>query len=65
MSSELDETGHSNYGILLNRLNPEQKALMRKLERVNRKLVNCSHAVMFNKTCINESLLPQFTDIYI
>ena len=52
-----------SLGILLNRLTPQAKALTRKLEREEKKLVNCTSGVSFLKTCINENLLPKFTDI--
>ena len=65
MSSDDDETGRESIGVLLNSLNPENKSRVRYLERLDRKIVNCSYAVKFNKTCINENLLPKYTDIYI
>ena len=54
-----------SFGILLSQLTPQAKALTRKLEREEKKLVNCTSGVSFLKTCINENLLPKFTDIYI
>ena len=50
-------------GILLNQLPPHVKNLTRKLERTEKKLVNCSTGVSFLKICIQENLLPKFTDI--
>ena len=52
-------------GILLNQLPPPVKLLTRKLERTEKKLVNCSSGVSFLNVCIQEKMLPKFTDIYI
>ena len=65
MSSDDDKISRESFGVLLNSLNPENKSRVRHLERLDRKIVNCSYAVKFNKTCINENLLPKYTDIYI
>ena len=47
----------------LNQLPPEKKSLTRKLERLQKQQINCSLGVKFLETCINEGLLPNFTDI--
>ena len=52
-----------SFGILLQQLTPPVRALTRKLEREEKKLVTCSSGVSFLKTCIKEDLLPNFTDI--
>ena len=56
-----------NLGTLLFNLSPSQKSLIRKYENLNKKLINARNAVVFNKTCIKENLLPNYTDtsIYI
>ena len=37
--------------------------LMRCAERLNRKIVSLTYGVIFNKTCIYERLLPNYTNI--
>ena len=41
------------------------KKLIRKIENLENKLVNARVAIVFNKICLNENLLPTFTNIYI
>ena len=65
MSSVENETGHANFGVLLNQLGPNQKSLVRNIERLDKKIVNINNGVKFLQTCIIEKLLPNFTDIYI
>ena len=37
----------------------------RNIEDQEKKLANARVAIVFNKTCLNENLLPTFTNIYI
>ena len=54
-----------NFGELLH-LHPEYiKKQLRKIENLELKLANARVAIVFNKTCLNENLLPTFTNIYI
>ena len=54
-----------NFGEFLH-LHPENiKKLIRKIENLENKLVNARVPIVFNKTCLNENLLPTFTNIYI
>ena len=54
-----------NFGEFLH-LHPENiKILTRKIENLENKLANARVAIVFNKTCLNENLLPTFTNIYI
>ena len=39
--------------------------LIRKYENTRKKIINNECAILFNKTCINESLLPKYIYIYI
>ena len=41
------------------------KKLIRKIENLEKKLANARVAILFNKTCLNENILPKFTNIYI
>ena len=47
----------------LNSLSQDQKKVIRQLESTKKKIVNAHYAVIFNQTCINENLLPHFTNI--
>ena len=40
------------------------KIIIRQLEKLERKRVKANMAILFNRTCINENILPQFTNIY-
>ena len=54
-----------NFGEFLH-LHPENiKKLIRKIENLENKLANARVAIVFNKTCLNEHLLPTFLFIYI
>ena len=37
--------------------------LIRKYENTQKKIINNECAILFNKTCINERLLPKYSDI--
>ena len=39
--------------------------LIRKYENTRKNIINNECAILFNKTCINESLLPKYIYIYI
>ena len=53
-----------NFGELIY-LQPENlKKLIRKIENLEKKLANARVAILFNKTCLNENILPKFTNIY-
>ena len=54
-----------NFGELIY-LQPENiKQRVRKIENLEKKLANARIAILFNKTCLNENILPIFTNIYI
>ena len=53
MTSEMVESTLANIGFFLYQLDPEVRRLMRRLE-----------CAVFNQTCLNNDLLPQYT-IYI
>ena len=39
--------------------------LIRKYENTRKKIINNECAILFNKTCINERLLPKYINIYM
>ena len=50
-------------GELLHQLSVFNKSLVRKLEKCNKKLIQNKYDILFNETCINEELLPKYTNI--
>ena len=54
-----------NIGQLLNLLDNVNKNYVRKLEKLNKSFVNNKYGIYFNKICIDEELLPNYTNIYI
>ena len=50
-------------GELLTQLNDASKQIVRSLEKVQKKLVNIRNAVIFNETCLEEGLLPKYSNI--
>ena len=51
------------FGNLLFSLDFQQRVLVWNLEKLHRKKIQSSFGVTFNKTCLNENLLPKYTDI--
>ena len=54
-----------NIGQLLNLLDNVNKNYVRKLKKLNKSFVNNKYGISFNKICVNEGLLPNYTNIYI
>ena len=68
MDSDLSETRRVetlNLGELLYSVEIGTRILIRKLEKLIKKCVNLKFNVLFNQVCINEKLLPKYTNIYI
>ena len=53
----------NNFGNLLFHLPAEEKTLIRKLEKQLYKQNAAETAIIFNNTCINEGLLPKYTNL--
>ena len=53
------------FGQLLSFISPDQKILIRNIEKLNKKNVCLKYGVKFCELCIKEGLLPKFTNIYI
>ena len=43
----------------------KSRRLLRNIENIEKKLINCQLAAVFNETCLNEDILPIYTNIYI
>ena len=54
-----------NFGEFLYIQPDNIKKQVRNIEKLEKKLANVRVAIVFNKTCLNENLLPTLTDIYI
>jgi hypothetical protein len=68
MNMDIFETSHCNkmsFGNLLFDLQAPARNFVRLIEKNNKKIVNKKYALVFNQTCINEELLPNYTNIYI
>ena len=52
-----------NLGTLLHNLSSENKLTIRKLEKLNRKISKCETAIIFNRQCIQEDILPKYSNI--
>ena len=54
-----------NYGQYLNQFPPNTIKVIRKFERIQKKICRHKMSIMFNEICINEEMLPKYTYIYI
>ena len=52
-----------NFGYILYNLQDEERSSVRRVEKLSKKLLTAEYAVIFNKVCIKEKLLPNYTDI--
>ena len=52
-----------SFGNIVFSLPPTEKKLARKIENLEKKIINAKFAVSFNRKCIQENLLPKFTNI--
>ena len=50
------------YGNLLNNLSLDNKMKYRNLENLNKKLIKKKWSVVFNTTCLNNKILPKYTN---
>ena len=54
-----------NFANFLFLFNQETRRLIRNIENIEKKLINCQLAVVFNETCLNEDILSIYTSINI
>ena len=54
-----------NFGELIFNFSCNISSKIRYLEKLEKKLVKANIAILSNRTCINENILPKFTDIHI
>ena len=55
----------NNYGQFLNSCRVETVKLIRKQERIMKKIKKKKLSIIFNETCIREKMLPIYIRIYI
>lgn len=53
----------SNFSKLIFPLPTATKRTLRSIEQNNKKILKCKYALVFNKTCIKENILPKYTNI--
>ena len=54
-----------NYGQYINQFPPNTIKVIRKFERIQKKICRHKMSIMFNEICINEEMLPIYIYIYI
>ena len=54
-----------NFGNFLYQFHQETIKRTRELEKIYKQLSKSKNAVAFNKTCLNENILPKYSNIYI
>ena len=52
------------FGQVLSFINPEDRNIIRKIEKLERKITFLKNGVYFCNTCLREGLLPNFTDLF-
>ena len=55
----------NTYVNLIMELSPDKRNIFRKYENLKRKIIKAKWSNVFNKTCIREDLLPNYTRILI
>ena len=65
-NSVFSETLHvrQNISTVLQGFSTGDRSLVRRLEGLHKKQNNARYAVIFTETCIQENLLPKFTNVY-
>ena len=61
MTYEGSESAWDNFGKFIYQFRPETKTLIRKLEKILNKFYRQNLYLLFNETCLNEWLLPNYT----
>ena len=54
-----------NFGEFLHQSKDEIRQTIRNFGKIDIKITNNKYAASFNKICIDENLLPTYTNIYI
>ena len=59
------ESTRDNFSKFIHQFQPKTKTLIKKLERILIKLYRQNLSLLFNQTCLNERLLPNYTHTHI
>ena len=65
MAYERCKSAWNDFGKFSHQFQPETKKLIWKLERILIKLYRQNVSLLFNQTCLNERLLPNYTHTLI
>jgi hypothetical protein len=52
-----------NFGQVIFQLSPTIKRIVRKIESLSKKIINAGAAISFNKICLSDDILPNYTNI--
>ena len=61
MAYEGSESAQDNFGKFIHQFQPETKTLIRKLRKDLKQNIQTNMSLLFNETCINKRLLPNYT----
>ena len=61
MAYEESVSVRDNFGKFINQFQRETKTIIRKIERILNKLYRQNVSLLFNETCLNERLRPNYT----
>ena len=61
MAYERFESAWDNFGKFIPQFQPKTKTLIRKFERILIELYRQNVSSLFNQTCLNERMLPNYT----
>lgn len=65
MIQERIESARVNHGTFVNTFHLEVKKILRKIEKMKKRIIKQGISVVFNNVCLNEGMLPKYTNIYI
>ena len=59
----MDNEINMTLGELLYSIPTEKRKLFRKLESIEKKIINNKWSILFNKTCVKNHMLPKYVNI--
>ena len=54
-----------NFAELIFNIPMNERKIIRKIEKIEKKIIDNKYALVFNQTCIKENILPIYTNIKI
>jgi hypothetical protein len=54
-----------NFGQVIFQLPSTIRRIVRRIESLSKKIINAEAVISFNKICLSEDILPNYTNIYI